>query len=433
LTINRNRHAARIPEVSVVIPCLDEAGAIERCVTAALKAMRDADLAGEVVVVDNGSMDGSPALAEIAGARVIHEARRGYGNALRAGFAAAGGRYVVMADADLTYDFAYVPRFVESLRAGADLVIGDRMGNIDHGAMPWLHRYVGNPVLTGVLNSFFGSRVRDAHCGMRAFRRDALEAMDLQGSGMELASEMVIRAVQENLEIDQIPIRYRRREGDSKLAPLSDSWRHLRYLLLHSPSHLFLLPAAALTALGVLCSLTVLLGIPLFGRTWQLHALVAGSLLTVVGVQLLGLGLCAHTYGARFLGTRVPWFDRLRERLPLEQALLAGGGALVACGLTACMAVVGLWVANDFGELREERIFLAGATLVIVGMQFVFTSFLLSILGLRRGAARLDLVPAENGAAVPGAALGEGAAAAVAMVPAPVSGDVVTDVRRAGS
>jgi hypothetical protein len=366
-----------------VIPCLDEAEAIERCVDAARAALRDSGLNGEVIVADNGSIDGSPAIADAAGARVVHEARRGYGNALRAGFAAARGRFVVMADADLTYDFGEIPRFVERLRAGAELVMGNRMRDIEPGAMPWLHRYVGNPGLTAVLNLFFGTGVGDAHCGMRGFRRDALSRLQLRTTGMELASEMVLRAGQEGLEIDQIPIRYRRREGESKLETLGDGWRHLRFLLVHSPTYLFLLPAVALAAIGALSSLAVLLGVPLLGRTWQIHALVASSLVTVVGVQLLGLGICAHAYGAYFLDRQVPWFDRLRARLRLEHALLLGASVLTA-GLLVCGTIGAVWVANDFGELSQESLFLVGATTVIVGVQIVFTSFLVSILGLGR-------------------------------------------------
>ena len=366
-----------------MIPCLDEAEAIERCVDAAWAAMRDGGVDGEVIVADNGSIDGSPAIAEAAGARVVHEARRGYGNALRAGFAAARGRFVVMADADLTYDFGEVPRFVERLRAGAELVMGNRMGDIEPGAMPWLHRYVGNPGLTAVLNLFFGTGVSDAHCGMRGLRRDVLDRLELQTSGMEFASEMVIRAGQEGLEIDQIPIRYRRREGESKLETLGDGWRHLRFLLVHSPTYLFLLPAVALTAIGALASLAVLLDVSVLGRTWQIHALVASSLLTIVGVQLLGLGICAHAYGAYFLGRRVEWFDRLRGRVRLKHALLLGA-SVVAAGLLVCGVIAGVWVANDFGQLSQESLFLVGATTVIVGVQIVFTSFLVSILGLGR-------------------------------------------------
>lgn len=402
------------PEVSVVIPCLDEAAAVERCVLASRGAFREGGIAGEVIVADNGSLDASPAIAEAAGARVIHEARRGYGSALRAGFAAARGEYVLMADADLTYDFAEIPNFVARLRAGADLVMGNRMSGIEPGAMPWLHRYVGNPLLTAVLNVFFRAGVHDAHCGMRAFRRDALDRLDLHTTGMELASEIVIQAAQEKLVIDEIPISYRPREGESKLATFGDGWRHLRFLLVNSPTHLFVLPALLITAIGVLSSLTVLTDLHVLGREWRLHALVAGSMLTIVGMQLLGLGLCAHAYGSYFLDRKVPWFDRVRSKVKLEHALLCGGSLLLV-GSGLCAAIVAIWIGRDFGVLREEALFLAGATMIIVGAQVMFTSFLVSILGLRRRPGKSAVVavgPAGNGVAVPRGPVEEPAQAA---------------------
>ena len=374
---------ARPPRVSVVIPCLNEAESIEACVKGALEVLEREALDGEVVVADNGSSDGSAAIAEGAGARVVHEPRRGYGSAYLAGFAAARGDYIVMADADLTYDFGYVPRFVSELDAGAQLVMGDRMDNIQPGAMPWLHRYVGNPVLSGTLNFFFRTGVRDAHCGMRGFRRDILPLLDLRTTGMEFASEMVIRAAKEKLDIRQFPIEYHPREGESKLSSFRDGWRHLRFLLVHSPTHLFILPGALLTVLGVLVALTVISQIELLGRAWDLHAMVGGSLLMIVGVQVLALGLCAHAYGTYFMGEKDPWFDRMRGRFRLEHGLMLGGVVLLA-GMVLSAVIVGIWVDRGFGQLSEERLAVLAATLVIIGLQIFFSSFLLSILGLRR-------------------------------------------------
>jgi glycosyltransferase involved in cell wall biosynthesis len=267
--------AERRPAISVVIPCLDEAETIEECVCRAREALTKADTAGEVVVADNGSTDASAAIAREAGARVIDEPRRGYGSAYLAGFAAAQGEYVVMADADLTYDFEEIPRFVAQLQEGADLVMGDRMDNIRPGAMPALHRYIGNPLLSGILNLFFRTGVRDAHCGMRAFRREVLPRLDLQTTGMEFASEMVIRAAKERLEIRQLPIQYHPRGGDSKLSSFRDGWRHLRFLLVHSPTHLFIFPGAVMALLGALVMALVLADVDFFGRTWDLHTMIA--------------------------------------------------------------------------------------------------------------------------------------------------------------
>jgi glycosyltransferase involved in cell wall biosynthesis len=371
------------PKVSVVIPCLNEAENIEECVKRARAAIEAAGADGEVIVADNGSDDGSAPLAVSAGARVVHEPRRGYGSAYLAGFSAASGEYIVMADADLTYDFSEITRFIEHLDAGADLVMGDRMDNIHPGAMPWLHRYVGNPVLSGVLNLFFRTGVRDAHCGMRAVRRDVLPRLDLRTTGMEFASEMVIRASKENLDIREVPIQYLPRGGQSKLSSFRDGWRHLRFLLVHSPTHLFVLPGGLMAVLGSLIALVSLLGVEIFGRPWQLHAMITGALLLIVGTQVVALGLSAHAYGTYFMGEKDPWFDRMRARFKLEHGLLLGG-VVVFCGLLIAGLIVAMWIDRGFGQLSEERWAVMAATLIIVGIQIFFSSFLISILGLRR-------------------------------------------------
>jgi glycosyltransferase involved in cell wall biosynthesis len=373
----------RAPLISVVIPCLDEAENIERCVAAALVALQGMGVRGEVVVADNDSDDDSAALAERAGARVVVERRRGYGSAYLAGFAAARGRYIVMADADLTYDFNEIPRFVDALEAGAEMVIGDRMDNIQPGAMPWLHRYVGNPILTGLLNLFFSTGVKDAHCGMRALRADVLARLDLRTTGMEFASEMVIRASKENLRIAEFPIEYHPRGGESKLSSFRDGWRHLRFLLVHSPNHLFIFPGAVLAGLGTLIVILVGAGLSFFGRAWGLHALIGGALLMIVGTQVLALGLCAHAYGTYFMGEQDPWFDRMRSRFRLEHGLLLGG-LFALFGVVTGAVIVGTWISHGFGSLADERLAVISASLVIVGIQIFFSSFLLSILGLRR-------------------------------------------------
>jgi glycosyltransferase involved in cell wall biosynthesis len=371
------------PDVSVVIPCLNEEGNIEHCVRLALEVMSREGINGEVVVADNASEDRSAELAAAAGARVVHEPRRGYGSAYMAGFAAARGAYIVMADADLTYDFNEIPHFVAELEDGAQLVMGDRMDNIHPGAMPWLHRYVGNPVLSGVLNLFFRTGIRDAHCGMRALRRDVLPALDLRATGMEFASEMVIRASKENLAIREFPIEYHPRGGESKLSSFRDGWRHLRFLLVHSPTYLFILPGLLITTVGALVALMVLAQVDVFGRKWDLHAMIGGSLFMIVGTQVLALGLCAHAYGTYFMGEKDPWFDRMRARFRLEHGLMLGGAlALLGCAIAAVIVV--MWINRGFGAISEERLAIAAATLMIVGIQIFFSSFLLSILGLRR-------------------------------------------------
>ncbi len=230
-----------------------------------------------------------------------------------------------MADADLTYDFGEIPNFVRELDDGADLVMGDRMDNIQPGAMPWLHQHVGNPILSGFLNVLYRTGVRDAHCGMRAIRRSKLEVLDLRTPGMEFASEMVIRAAKRGLDIRQFPIEYHPRGGESKLDTWSDGWRHLRFLLVHSPNHLFLIPGLVMSVLGGLLMLLSLVQLSLIGRVWGIHAEIAGSLLVIVGTQVVSLGLCAHAYGMYFMGEHDPWFERMRARFRLEHGLALGG------------------------------------------------------------------------------------------------------------
>ncbi len=258
-----------------------------------------------------------------------------------------------MLDADLTYDFDEIPRFLAKMEEGAEMVIGDRMDNIKPGAMPWLHRYVGNPLLTGLLNLFFRTGVTDAHCGMRALRAEVLERLDLRTTGMEFASEMVIRAAKENLRIAQIPIEYHPRGGESKLSSFRDGWRHLRFLLVHSPTHLFIIPGVAMAALGVLADALVASGVSFFGRGWGVHTLIAGALLAIVGTQVLALGLCAHAYGTYFMGERDPWFDRMRARFRLEHGLLLGG-TLTLVGLV-CVAVIVIDWINSRVSARSAR------------------------------------------------------------------------------
>jgi glycosyltransferase involved in cell wall biosynthesis len=375
--------SAGSPRVSVVIPCLNEVDHIHECVTRAFQALEEGALDGEVIVADNGSTDGSAEVARDAGALVVNEPRRGYGSAYLAGFASARGEYIVMLDADLTYDFADIPRFVSQLEGGAELVMGNRLDNIQPGAMHWAHRYVGNPVLTGILNLFFRTGVNDAHCGMRAIRRDALPRLDLRTTGMEFASEMVIRAGKQRLEIREIDIEYHPRAGESKLARFRDGWRHLRFLLVHSPTHLFVVPGGALALLGFLTMLAVLLNVDVFGRTWELHTMVLGSLLAIVGTQIVALGLCAHAYGIYFMQEREVWFERARDRFRLEHGLLVGG-AITVVGFAVAAVIVIRWIDRGLGELGEEQLAVFAATLIVVGVQVFFSSFLLSILGLRR-------------------------------------------------
>jgi glycosyltransferase involved in cell wall biosynthesis len=383
-TAQAPRVATETVDVSVVIPCLNESETIATCVIKARRSMERAGLRGEVVVADNGSVDGSPEIAATAGARVVHETRKGYGSAYLAGFAAARGRFIVMGDGDDTYDFDEVDKFVEPLQDGADMVMGSRLrGTIHKGAMPPLHRYVGNPVLTGILNLFYRSGVSDAHCGMRAFKRDALRSLDLRTSGMEFASEMVIRASKAGLKIDEIPIEYHPRRGESKLSTWSDGWRHLRFLLIHSPTHLFTIPGAVMGAIGLLAMIAVLTNLNLLGREWDLHAMIAGAMLVIAGSQAVALGLVARAYGVHHLGEHDPLFERDDGRFTLERGLLAGA-ALVLAGIVVGAVILVQWIDRGFGALGEEHLAVFSLTMVVVGIQVILTSFLLSIVALNK-------------------------------------------------
>src|SRR6266550_5337173 len=376
------RSSAAKPRVSVVIPCLDEGETISECVTSARTVLDESGLAGEVIVVDNGSTDGSGELARAAGALVVEELRRGYGSAYLAGLDVARGDYIVMVDADLTYDFREIPRFVHELDNGAQLVVGNRMQSIKPGAMPLLSR-LGNPLLSGFLNVLHRTNIRDVHCGMRALRREVLPALNLRTVGMEFASEMVIRATRERLDVREIPIELHPRVGSSKLSPFRDGWRHLRVILVYNPTFLFLLPGAVMFLAGSLITLLVFVHVPVFGRNLYTHSLIVGCLLILLGVQAIGLGLSARAFGVYFISEQDELFQKLRSRLRLEHGLalaaLVGIGGLALIGI-----VIGRWASTDFGTLREERLAILAATVVSVAAQIFFTSFLVSIIGLRR-------------------------------------------------
>jgi glycosyltransferase involved in cell wall biosynthesis len=368
--------------VSVVIPCLNEAETIGECVRRS-RAVLDANaLAGEVIVVDNGSTDGSGELAREAGGLVVDEPRRGYGSAYLAGLDVAQGDYIVMVDADLTYDFGDIPKFVAELESGADVVIGNRMADIQPGAMPLLSR-IGNPLLSGFLNVLHRTSIHDAHSGMRALRRDVVPRLNLRTVGMEFASEMVIRATREHLDVREVPIALHPRVGESKLSPFRDGWRHLRLILVYNPTFLFIVPGAVMFVVGSIIALLVFLEVPVFGRNLLVHSLIFGCLLILIGVQAIGLGLCARAFGVYFIGEQDQLFQRLRARLRLEHGLAFALVVLVV-GLALVGVVIGKWAAAGFGTLREERLAILAFTVIAIGAQIFFTSFLVSIIGLRR-------------------------------------------------
>jgi glycosyltransferase involved in cell wall biosynthesis len=380
--------AAEGLEVTVILPCLNEAETMQTCVTKAVTTLARLGLRGEVVVIDNGSSDGSPEIATRAGARVVHEPRRGYGSALMRGAEEARAPFIIMADADDSYDLTDLERFVDGLRAGNDLVTGTRIrGTIAPGAMPWLHRYIGNPLLTGLLNLLFRAGISDAHCGMRGFTKDAYRRMRLQTTGMEFASEMLIKAALGDMRIAEIPITLHK-DGRSRpphLRSFRDGWRHLRFMLLFSPTHLFVLPGLVCMGVG-LVPLIALGGGPrrLLGLNFDVHYMVLGSLLTVLGYQILTTGLFAKAYSHaarlyapdRTLRLLLRWFT-------LERGLIVGALVFVA-GLLMDGGILLHWLASGRETLDAVRPALQASTLMIVGAQTVVSSLFLSMLAVPR-------------------------------------------------
>ena len=382
LSERRTEIAPDTVSVSVVIPCLNEADSIGQCVEAARRVLDEHALGGEVVVVDNGSDDGSATLALLAGARVVEEPHRGYGNAYLAGFAAAQGDYIVMIDADLSYDFEEIPRFIRELDDGAELVMGNRMGALQPGSMSIVSR-IGNPLMSRFLNLLFRTPVSDTWCGLRAFRREILPVLGLQATGMEFASEMVIRAARSGVEIRELPIALHPREGQSKLSPFRDGWRSLRLMLVYKPNFLFLVPGLALGALGALLMGLAFVHAALFGDLYFVHS-IGGSLLVVVGAQLIGFGLCGRAYAVYQLGDRDRLLEAMARRIRMEHGLLLGI-ALIGTGVALGVLGVDHRLAGNANAAVDTPLSILAVTLIIVGMQVFFTSFLLSLVGLRRG------------------------------------------------
>ncbi|MGA2021733.1 MAG: glycosyltransferase [Candidatus Sulfotelmatobacter sp.] len=378
-------------EVSVVMPCLNEAETLETCIVKAQRALREANIAGEVVIADNGSTDGSVEIAERLGARVVNVRAKGYGNALMGGIAVAAGKYVVMGDADDSYDFGHVPRFVEQLRKGADVVMGNRFrGGIQKSAMPALHRYFGNPGLTRLGRLFFRSPVGDFYCGLRGFRKDAYERMGLRTTGMEFATEMVVKATLLQMRIAEVPTTLSP-DGRSRpphLRTWRDGWRTLRFFLLYSPRWLFLYPGIALMLAGTVLGLWLLPAARTVGGvTLDVHTLVYAAAFVLLGFQAIAFA-CFTKIFAISEGLLPPdaALDKLFRYITLEVGL-AVGVVLTIAGLGASVYAVSGWGAQHFGMLdysRTMRIVIPAALCLTLGAQTIFASFFLSVLGLRR-------------------------------------------------
>jgi len=378
-------------EVSVVMPCLNEAETLETCIVKAQQALAAANIAGEVVIADNGSADGSVEIAERLGARVVHVKAKGYGNALMGGLTAACGKSVVMGDADNSYDFSHVPRFVEQLRSGSDVVMGNRFrGGIEHGAMPFLHKYLGNPVLSGIGKLLFKSPVGDFHCGLRGFSKAAFERMDLRTTGMEFASEIVVKASLLGLSIAEVPTSLFP-DGRSRAPHLRtwrDGWRHLRFLLLYSPRWLFLYPGIALMLIGTMLGLWLLPSPRTVGSvTFDVHTLVYAAAFVLLGFQAIAFACFTKIFAiSEGLLPPDPALDKMFRYITLEVGLVIGG-LMTALGFAASVYAVTGWETRHFGMLdysHTMRIVIPAALFLMLGAQTIFASFFLSVLGLRR-------------------------------------------------
>lgn len=373
------------PVVSIVMPCLNEEETIGACVEKALEGIARTGLPGEVIVSDNGSEDRSIEIASALGARVIHAPKRGYGNAYLSGFAAARGEYIVMGDSDDTYDFREVGALIKPLQDGAEYVMGSRFaGKILPGAMPWLHQYIGNPVLTWILNRMFGLRASDCHTGFRAFTRGAYGKMRLQTTGMEFASEMVINAAKAKLKVAEVPIVYYPRGGESKLRSFRDGWRHLRFMLMYSPDHLFLIPGGLLFVIGLAGLLALLPGdLRIGGHLISFHFMFVAALLVMLGFQIMLTGFYAKAYAYTH---RFAPEDRMIQLFyryfALEKFVLAGL-AIFAIGLGFDIYILVTWISHGFKNLFEVRPAVVALILMMIGGQLVFSSFLLGILDIK--------------------------------------------------
>jgi glycosyltransferase involved in cell wall biosynthesis len=383
-----------LPEVSVVLPCLNEADTLAGCITKAMTAMQEHCIDGEVIVADNGSTDESPMIADRLGARVVPVTARGYGNALMGGIAAARGRYILMADADASYDLAELPRFVDQLREGHELVQGCRLpaggGRVLPGAMPFSHRWLGNPLFSFLARRMFRAPIHDVYCGMRGFTKGLYQRLDLRCTGMEFATEMIVKASLCRARITEVSIALHpdgRKAHPPHLRTLSDGWRTLRFLLLASPRWLFLMPGLLLMLLGVLGYGIAMPALSVSGITFDAHTLLFASLALLLGHQSVLFALFAKTFAvSEGLLPDDPRLGRFFRVVTLERGLVAGAAAVTG-GIALLLSAVNQWRVHEFGQLdyaHTMRWVIPGVTLTALGFQMVLGSFFLSILRMRR-------------------------------------------------
>jgi len=371
------------PELSIVLPCRNEEQALSHCLTKIKEVIAKNKINAEIIVSDS-STDKSPEIVKNHDARLVKHNKEGYGIACLEGFKAAKGEYIFFADCDGTYNFEDIPKFLKYLKQGYDIVIGNRFeGNLEKGAMPWSHRYIGSPILSFLFRIFFDSKVRDINSGMRAISKAALKKLNLRTAGMEFASEMLIKAVKKNLKIKELPVNYYSRKGDSKLRTFRDGWRHLRFMLLYSPLFLFLIPGIALSLIGLVSIILLYLNKLVFlGINFDYHPMFLSALLLIIGYQLIIFAFFAKTYAMTHFGENSYLIKFLHKHITIEKAGISGI-IMVLFGLTIYLLIFNNWLNTGFGELQEIKNSIIALTLITIGIQTIFSSFMLSILGIK--------------------------------------------------
>ena len=375
--------ANKSPEISIILPCLNEEQALGYCIDEIKQVIKENKLNAEIIVVDNGSTDKSIEIAKQRKVNLINEPELGYGSAYLAGFKKAKGKYLFFADSDASYSFKNIPKFIQELKQGYDFVIGNRFkGHMEKSSMTWSHRYIGNPILSSILRIFFRTNIKDSHCGMRAIKKQALEKLNLKTKGMEFASEMVMKSIKRNIKTKEIPINYYQRKGKSKLNSFADAWRHLRFMLLYSPLFLFFIPGLILLLLGINSMILLYFDkLQFFGIQFFYHPMFLSALLTIIGYQLVIFALFAKTYAINHLGEK-PSFNHLYKYITIEKASISGI-LLILLGTILYLTIFSKWISSNFGDLQEIKNSILAMTLIIIGIQTISSSFMLSILGIK--------------------------------------------------
>lgn len=377
------------PEISIVIPCLNEQDSIREVIKKIRKVIDTNKLNAELIIVDNNSSDNSTKIIKkeiknFPKAELIIEKRIGYGSAYLKGFEKANGKYIFIADSDNTYDFNEIPRFIQELKKGADLVIGNRFkGNMEKGSMPFFNKHLGNPILSSILRLFFFTKLNDSQSGMRAIKREALQKLNLKTTGMEFASEMIIKAIKRKLKMKEIPINYYKREGNSKLNPVNDAWKHIRFMLLYSPLFLFLIPGIISFLIGMNTLIWIYFGTAeILGVKLYYHPMFISSLLMIIGYQLIIFAVFAKTYAITHLGEESRIMNNLYKYITIEKASILG--ILVSLvGIAIYLYILINWLNSGLSSLNEIKNSIVALTFIVLGIQTIFSSFMLSILSIK--------------------------------------------------